>query len=79
MLQRRVAVQANLRLSELLAQDGVKIEDTGVRDRFAHPLVVARFPDGRAAGQVLIEEGLAAIWKPGGLLPTFGTLDFRRR
>ena len=54
---------AEERLWELI-EPGVVIEDSGVRDntRNQRRLVRLRLPDGRTAGQVLMEEGYAGEW-----------------
>lgn len=63
--ERMLAKLAKDRLEELIQQKGVKVEDSGhVDPSFKHPLVRVRLPDGRFAGEVLIEEGYAVEWKP---------------
>ena len=52
------------RLYELLS-GGFAIEDSGVRDRYGRTLASLRLSDGRTAGEVLLSEGLAQIWRPG--------------
>lgn len=56
---------ATARMIELLSQPGVKVFDSGKRDRFKRPLVWVMLPDGRSVGSVLIAEGLARKWTPG--------------
>jgi len=58
---------AKARYAELLATPGVTIHDSGRRDgtRTHRRLVVARLPDGRALGTILMQEGLAREWRPG--------------
>lgn len=56
--------QATLRLKELLRQD-VKVEDSGVRDRWGRHLVKVRMPNGETAGEVLLRDGYAVRWRPG--------------
>ena len=52
------------RLQELIGTPGVVIEDSGERDdtRNTRRLVRVRMPDGRTAGAILQEEGLAGVW-----------------
>ncbi|MCR9061571.1 MAG: thermonuclease family protein [Rhodobacteraceae bacterium] len=56
---------AKARLQELVSQKGVTVTDSGVRDRYDRRLVWINLPDGRKAGSVLVEEGLARPWFPG--------------
>lgn len=56
---------AKNRLQELIETPGLEVQDSGERDPFDRPLVTLRLPDGRTAGQILIEEGLAVEWTPG--------------
>lgn len=56
--------QAKRRLEELLRQD-VSVEDSGVRDRWGRRLVWVRMPNGETAGEVLLRDGYAVIWRPG--------------
>lgn len=55
---------AKSRLQELVETPGMVIEDSGERDTTQHTrrLVTLRMPDGRTAGQILIDEGLAGVW-----------------
>lgn len=53
------------RMQELLNQPGVKVFDSGKRDRYKRPLVWVILPDGKSAGSVLISEGLARKWHKG--------------
>ena len=57
---------AKRRMADLLMTPGLTIEDSGEIDRFDRPLVVLRLPDGRTIGRVLLDEGLAVEWRPGG-------------
>ena len=53
------------RMNELLSTHGVQVWDSGERDeRWDRPLVWVILPDGRSAGSVLIDEGLARVWTP---------------
>ena len=63
--ERLLGEQAKLRLSELLQIDGMKVVDSGERDRFKRPLIWVTLPDGRTAGAILVLEGYAVRWKPG--------------
>jgi len=56
--------QAKRRLEELLRED-VRIELSGVKDRYGRPLVWVRMPNGKDVGEVLLEEGYALPWRPG--------------
>lgn len=58
--------KAKRRMAELLTTPGLTIEDSGEIDRYDRPLVVLRLPDGRTIGSVLLAEGLAVEWRPGG-------------
>lgn len=61
-LEEQVAAsRASARLSSIVAA-GVEIEYSGRSDRWGRPLVNLRLPDGRLAGDVLVDEGLARIW-----------------
>lgn len=63
--ERDLALKSKARLKELLLDGVPRIEDSGVRDRTQsrRPLVNIYLPDGREAGQVLISEGLARLWR----------------
>ncbi len=61
-----LAKKAKRRMAELLQTPRLTIEDSGEIDRFDRPLVVVRLPDGRTIGSVLLAEGLAVDWRPGG-------------
>ncbi|OIP87333.1 MAG: hypothetical protein AUK37_01655 [Rhodobacterales bacterium CG2_30_65_12] len=63
--EHQMGVIAAARLAELVATPGLTVEDSGERDRYGRPLVRLRLADGRTAGQVLLEEGLAVVWTPG--------------
>lgn len=56
--------QAKRRLEELLRQD-VKVEDSGVKDRWGRPLVWVRMPNGETAGEILLRDGYGVVWRPG--------------
>jgi endonuclease YncB( thermonuclease family) len=56
-----IAAQSTERMRELM-RGGYVIEDSGRADRNDRALVIIRLPDGRDAGRVLIEEGLAVDW-----------------
>ncbi|MBL9045961.1 MAG: thermonuclease family protein [Tabrizicola sp.] len=58
--------KAKRRMAELLRTPGLTIEDSGKIDRYDRPLVVLRLPDGRTIGSVMLAEGLAVEWRPGG-------------
>lgn len=57
---------AKARMSELLATPGVRVWDSGQRDksRSRRPLVWVRLPSGQTIGSVLMREGLARKWTP---------------
>jgi micrococcal nuclease len=57
--------QARLRLEELLRQPGTRVEDSGARDRYGRPLVWVGLKNGSTAGEVLLRDGYAVVWKPG--------------
>ena len=63
--ERLLGEQAKARLQELLEMPGIRVEDSGVADRYGRPLVVVRLRDGKTAGEVLIREGYAVRWQPG--------------
>lgn len=64
--ERMLAKEAKKRLAELLRDPGVRIEDTGFRDKTPsrRPLVRVRLSDGRLAENILLAEGHAIIWRP---------------
>lgn len=63
--EKMLAQLAKARLEKLIQQEGVKVEDSGhLEPSSKRPLVRIRLPDGRFAGEVLIEEGYAVRWKP---------------
>lgn len=64
--ERMLAKEAKKRLAELLRDPGVRIEDTGFRDKTPsrRPLVRVRLSDGRLAENVMLAEGHAIIWRP---------------
>jgi endonuclease YncB( thermonuclease family) len=55
--ERRLARDARQRLSQLVKAPGVMIKDSLAVDRSDRPLVRIRLPNGRTAGQTLIDEG----------------------
>lgn len=55
---------ATARMKELLATPGLRIIDSGKKDRHKRPLVWALLPDGRSIGNVLVVEGIAVEWTP---------------
>jgi micrococcal nuclease len=59
--------RAKIRMQELLDTPGMKVYDSGEVDKTEQrrPLVWIVLPDGRTAGSILIEEGLARVWTPG--------------
>lgn len=63
--ERDLGREATIRMEELLRTPGLKIYDSGERDRWKRPLVSAVLPDGHTIGSVLIAEGLAVEWSPG--------------
>ncbi|WAX97309.1 thermonuclease family protein [Aminobacter sp. NyZ550] len=58
--------EAKKRLAQLLRSPGVRIEDTGVRDKTEkrRRLVRMRLGDGQLAEHILLEEGYAVRWAP---------------
>lgn len=62
--ERMMADLATRRLDELLAGEGVTVENSGVIDDLKRPLVRVRLANGRTAGQTLIDEGYALRWEP---------------
>ncbi|WP_423815382.1 thermonuclease family protein [Pseudooceanicola nitratireducens] len=61
----QLGLLAKDRLGEIVQQPGARIETTAARDRYGRILASVRLRDGRTAGEVLIEEGLASVWRPG--------------
>jgi micrococcal nuclease len=57
---------AEQRMAELIRTPRLLIEDSGQIDRYDRPLVVLRLPGGSTIGSVLLAEGLAVEWRPGG-------------
>lgn len=59
-----LARKAKVRMQELLDIPGIQIRDSGEVDktRTKRPLVWVILPDGRSAGSILIDEGLARVW-----------------
>lgn len=64
--ERALGKVAKRRMAQLLLTPGLTVEDSGEIDRFDRPLVVLRLPDGRTIGSVMLAEGLAVEWRPGG-------------
>ena len=64
--ERMLAKAAKARLAELIQDPGLRIEDTGFRDKTSQrrPLVRIRLSDGRLAENILLAEGLAIVWRP---------------
>lgn len=62
--EHQLGIRAAARLAVLMALPGLRVEDSGEKDRYGRPLVALRLADGRTAGSVLIEEGLARVWTP---------------
>ncbi|WP_374989952.1 thermonuclease family protein [Rhizobium sp. TH2] len=59
--ERSLALRSRDRLAQLMAP-GYSIQWNGRRDRNKRALLSVTLPDGRDAGRVLIEEGLAQPW-----------------
>jgi endonuclease YncB( thermonuclease family) len=61
--ERQLGEKAKLRLQALMSE-GYRLEDSGTKDRTSdhRNLVHVILPDGRDAGKVLINEGLAQPW-----------------
>lgn len=61
--ERQVGERAKLRLQTLMA-GGYRLADSGEKDRTSdrRDLVRIVLPDGRDAGQILLQEGLAQRW-----------------
>ncbi|MBG6161519.1 endonuclease YncB(thermonuclease family) [Labrenzia sp. EL_195] len=64
--ERILGVTAAKRFQDLLLSPGVRIYDSGERDKTQSKrrLVWVVLPGGRTAGSILIEEGHARVWKP---------------
>lgn len=64
--ERMLAKAAKARLAELIQDPGLRIEDTGFRDKTSQrrPLVRIRLSDGKLAENILLAEGLAIVWRP---------------
>jgi micrococcal nuclease len=62
--EHRLGKAAAARLQELIAQPGLQIENSKVRDHLGRRLVTLRLADGRTAGSILIDEGHAVVWRP---------------
>lgn len=63
--ERKLALIAKRRLANLLQGKVVRVEAMG-RDKFDRPLVNLYLPDGREIGKILLQEGTAREWHPGG-------------
>jgi micrococcal nuclease len=69
-LEKQLGLAAKKRLAEILRQPGIRVEDSGEKERrYGRPLVRLRLPDGTIAEQALVDEGMAAEWKPKGYVP----------
>ena len=64
--ERELGRAAKRRMEQLLATPGPRIYDSGEVDRTRQrrPLVWVILSDGRSAGSILINEGLAEVWTP---------------
>lgn len=62
--ENHLGLLAAARMSELLQTPGLRIEASGEFDRYGRQLVRLRLPDGRTAGQAMIQEGHARVWTP---------------
>lgn len=60
--ERNMGMKAKARLRQIANQKGIMIKDTGKRDRWGRSLGSLVTPDGRTAGGILIDEGLAVVW-----------------
>lgn len=56
---------ATARMSQLLETPGLRIFDSGERDKYDRPLVWAVLPNNSTIGGTLIAEGLAVEWRSG--------------
>jgi len=59
--EKRLAFKARARLQELMAA-GYRLHTLGAHDKHGRALVTVVLPDGRDAGQVLLDEGLSQPW-----------------
>lgn len=57
-----LAAEAATRRLEALLSGGARVDYSGRSDTWNRPLVAIILPDGRDAGAVLVEEGLAREW-----------------
>lgn len=75
--ERMLAKVAKARLAELIQDPGLRIEDTGFRDKTSQrrPLVRIRLSDGKLAENILLAEGLAIVWRPKVKRPWCGQTD----
>jgi micrococcal nuclease len=64
--ERDLGKVAKRRMAALIQTPGLRIEDSGEIDSWGCPLVVLRLPDGRTIGGIMLAEGLAVEWRPGG-------------
>lgn len=55
---------ATARMRQLLETPGLRIYDSGERDKWKRPLVWLVLPDGRTLGSIMISEGHAVEWSP---------------
>jgi endonuclease YncB( thermonuclease family) len=55
---------AKARLAQLLAAGPMQLADSGEHDRYGRPLVRISV-NGQDLGQILLQEGLAVVWRPG--------------
>ncbi|MBG6178730.1 endonuclease YncB(thermonuclease family) [Labrenzia sp. EL_208] len=60
--ERKKAIRAKKRMGELISSPGVRVWDSGERDRFNRPLVWVQMADGSTVGSILVHEKLARIW-----------------
>lgn len=63
--EKRLGQDAKKRLQQLVKTPGIKIEDSRAVDSSGRPLIRIRLPNGKTAGQTLIDEGFAVVWTPG--------------
>ncbi|MEW9837994.1 thermonuclease family protein [Mesorhizobium marinum] len=63
--EKRLGQDAKKRLQQLMKTPGIMIEDSRAVDRTGRPLIRVRLPNGKTAGQTLIDEGYAVVWTPG--------------
>ncbi len=63
--EKRLAFRARSRLQQLMAS-GYRLQTTGQYDKYGRALVSVVLTDGRNAGRVLVDEGLAQLWPNSG-------------